>query len=162
MRGVHARISSLDIMLDSYRSFSTYESLYESMYETNDGVCSDESVKDFRGATKENGGRVVVFGVSILIHYTVCMHIDCEKKTQMLTSLPRVFQNMGDIADDGGEMLETVEIIFANRIQPPRITFFALDTSFHRKPEIVEFYVIPEKLRRSVLNPVVSKLLRLS
>jgi NADPH2:quinone reductase len=33
-----------------------------------DGVCSDESVKNFLAATKADGGRVVVFGVSCTFH----------------------------------------------------------------------------------------------
>jgi NADPH2:quinone reductase len=79
----------------------------------------------------------------------------------MLTLLPRVFQIMGEIADDGSKMLDTSENIFATRIQPPRVTFFGLDTSFHRKPEIAEFYAILEKVRSGALDPVVAKLLRL-
>jgi NADPH2:quinone reductase len=69
---------------------------------------------------------------------------------------------MGDIAPDGSGMLDSVENIFAKRIQPPRISFFQLDTSFHRKPEIAEFYAIVDKVRTGDLNPVVAKLLRLS
>lgn len=69
---------------------------------------------------------------------------------------------MGDIADDGSKMLDSVENIFAKRIQPPRVSFFALDTSFYRKAEIVEFKAIVEKVRNGELSPIVAKLLRLS
>lgn len=97
-----------------------------------DGVCSDESVKNFLAATKVDVGKVIVFGI------------------------------MGDIAADGSKMLSSVEEIFTKRIQPPRISFYALDTSFHRKPEIAEFHAIVEKVRRGELKPVVARLLRLS
>lgn len=69
---------------------------------------------------------------------------------------------MGDIAPDGSGMLDSVENIFAKRIQPPLISFFQLDTSFHRKPEIAEFHAIVEKVRTGELSPVVAKLLPLS
>jgi NADPH2:quinone reductase len=69
---------------------------------------------------------------------------------------------MGDIANDGSKMLDTAENIFAKRIQPPRVTFFQLDTSFHKKPEISEFYAIVEKVRKGALSPVIAKLLPLS
>jgi NADPH2:quinone reductase len=69
---------------------------------------------------------------------------------------------MGEIADDGSKMLDSVANIFATRIQPPRINFWALDTAFHRKPEIAEFHAIVDKVRSGELDPVVAKLLPLS
>jgi NADPH2:quinone reductase len=81
-----------------------------------DGVCSEESVKNFLAATKAEVGKVIVFGI------------------------------MGDIAADGSKMLGNVQENLGKRLQPPRITFFALDTSFHRKPEVAEFHAIVEKV----------------
>ncbi|CZR68250.1 uncharacterized protein PAC_18149 [Phialocephala subalpina] len=97
-----------------------------------DGVCSEESLKNSLAATKANVGRVIVFGV------------------------------MGNIAADGSGVLKTSQEIFAERLQPPRITFFALDTSFYKKAEIAEFHEIVKKVRSGELDPVVFKLLRLS
>jgi NADPH2:quinone reductase len=69
---------------------------------------------------------------------------------------------MGSIADDGSKMLGNVFEILTNRLQPPRITSFALDVEFHRKPEIADFYAIVGKVRTGELDPVVAKLLPLS
>ncbi|PSN74191.1 hypothetical protein BS50DRAFT_642399 [Corynespora cassiicola Philippines] len=97
-----------------------------------DGVCSAESLKKSLAATKADVGRVVVFGI------------------------------MGDIAADGSGMLGNFQEILARRLQPPRITFFGLDADFYKKAEITEFYEVLKKVRSGELNPVVSKLLRLS
>ncbi|RKL11919.1 hypothetical protein BFJ70_g16358 [Fusarium oxysporum] len=97
-----------------------------------DGVCSEESLKASLAATKADVGRVIVFGA------------------------------MGNIAADGSGVLRTSQEIFAERLQPPRITFFALDTDFYKKAEIAEFYEIVKKVRSRELDPVVFKLLRLS
>ena len=97
-----------------------------------DGVCSKESVETSLSATKADVGKVIVFGA------------------------------MGNIAADGSGVLRTAKEIFAERLQPPRVTFFGLDTSFYKKDEIVEFYEIVEKVRSGELDPVVFKLLRLS
>jgi NADPH2:quinone reductase len=97
-----------------------------------DGVCSEESVKTFLAATKQEVGKVVVFGV------------------------------MGNIADDGSGMLGSNEEVFAKRLQPPRVTFWALDTEFPKKKEVEEFYAVVEKVREGKLDPVVAKLMRLS
>lgn len=72
------------------------------------------------------------------------------------------FQIMGNIAEDGSRMLDSVENVLAKRLQPPRISFFGLDTSFHRKPEVAEFHAIVKKVRTGELDPIVAKLLRLS
>lgn len=69
---------------------------------------------------------------------------------------------MGEIADDGSRMLESVENIFAARIERPRISFWALDTAFHRRPKVAEFHAITDKVRSGELDPVVAKLLPLS
>jgi NADPH2:quinone reductase len=97
-----------------------------------DGVCSEESVKTFLAATKKEVGKVVVFGV------------------------------MGNIADDGSGMLGSNEEVFAKRLQPPRVTFWALDTEFPKKKEVEEFYAVVEKVREGKLDPVVAMLMRLS
>ncbi|KAH7132672.1 hypothetical protein B0J11DRAFT_482254 [Dendryphion nanum] len=97
-----------------------------------DGVCSEESLEKSLAATKADVGRVVVFGV------------------------------MGNIAVDGSGVLRTSQEIFAERLQPPRITFFALDTDFYKKAEVAEFHEIANKVRNGELDPVVFKLLRLS
>ncbi|KAH8598427.1 hypothetical protein B0O99DRAFT_650300 [Bisporella sp. PMI_857] len=97
-----------------------------------DGVCSEQSLKSSLAVTKAEVGRVVVFGV------------------------------MGNIAADGSGVLRTSQEIFAEQIKPPRITFFALDTSFYKKAEIAEFHEIVKKVRSGELDPVVFKLLRLS
>jgi NADPH2:quinone reductase len=97
-----------------------------------DGVCSEESVKTFLAATKKDVGKVIVFGV------------------------------MGNIANDGSGMLGSNEEVFAQRLQPPRVTFWALDTEFPKKNEVKEFYDVVEKVREERLDPVVAKLLRLS
>ncbi|KAH6439302.1 hypothetical protein HBI59_145160 [Parastagonospora nodorum] len=69
---------------------------------------------------------------------------------------------MGEIEEDGSKMLSSVDNIFASRIKPPRISFYALDTAFHRKPEVTELHAIMDKVRSGELDPVVSKLLPLS
>jgi NADPH2:quinone reductase len=97
-----------------------------------DGVCSEESVKNFLAATKAEAGKVIVFGI------------------------------MGYIAADGSKMLSSGAEILAKRLQPPRITFYGLDTDFHKKSEVAEFHAIVQKVRSGELNPVVAKLLRLS
>ncbi|KAJ3549658.1 hypothetical protein NM208_g390 [Fusarium decemcellulare] len=97
-----------------------------------DGVCSEESLKASLAATKADVGRVVVFGV------------------------------MGNIAADGSKVFRTSREIFAERLQPPRITLFVLDVQFHKTAQISEFYEIVKKVRSGELNPVVFKLLRLS
>ncbi|KAH4123519.1 hypothetical protein HBI24_035730 [Parastagonospora nodorum] len=97
-----------------------------------DGICSDKSVQNFLAATKKDVGKVVVFGI------------------------------MGEIEEDGSKMLSSVDNIFASRIKPPRISFYALDTAFHRKPEVTELHAIMDKVRSGELDPVVSKLLPLS
>lgn len=68
---------------------------------------------------------------------------------------------MDKIAQDGSAMLDGVQDAFAELLQPPRITFFILDTSFHKTPQLVEFYAIVEKVRSGELDPVVFKVLRL-
>ncbi|PVH86418.1 hypothetical protein DL98DRAFT_407691 [Cadophora sp. DSE1049] len=97
-----------------------------------DGVCSEESLKKSLAAAKVNVGKVIVFGV------------------------------MGNIVADGSGVVRTSQEIFAERLQPPRITFYALDTSFYEKAEIAEFHDIVQKVRSGELDPVVFKLLRLS
>jgi NADPH2:quinone reductase len=97
-----------------------------------DGVCTEKTVHDFLAATKQDVGKVIVFGV------------------------------MGNIADDGSKMLGGVDEIFGALLQPPRVSFWALDTNFPKKKEVVEFYAIVEKVREGTLDPVVAKLLRLS
>ncbi|KAH7402010.1 hypothetical protein DE146DRAFT_735298 [Phaeosphaeria sp. MPI-PUGE-AT-0046c] len=97
-----------------------------------DGVCSDESVKNFLAATKKDSGKVIVFGV------------------------------MGDIPADGSKMLDGVQNILAKHLQPPCIDFFLLDVEYQRKAEIAEFYEMVEKVRSGELDPVVAKLLPLS
>jgi NADPH2:quinone reductase len=69
---------------------------------------------------------------------------------------------MGEIEDDGSRMLSSVDNIFASRIKPPRISFYALDTAFHRKSEVTELHAIMGKVRSGELDPVVAKLLPLS
>lgn len=96
-----------------------------------DGVCSKESLEKSLAATKAKIGKVIVFGA------------------------------MGNIAADGSGVLRTAQDIFAERLQPPRITFFGLDTSFYKKAEIEEFYNIVKKVRRGELEPVIFKLLPL-
>jgi NADPH2:quinone reductase len=97
-----------------------------------DGVCSEESAKSSLAATKHDSGKVIVFGV------------------------------MGNIADDGSSMLASNEEVFTKRLQPPRVTFWALDTDFPKKKEVEEFYAVMEKVREGKLNPIVAKLMRLS
>lgn len=97
-----------------------------------DGVCSKESVAKSNATTKKDTGKVVVFGI------------------------------MDQIASDGSGMHKTGAEIFAEVLQPPRISFWALDTSFARKPEIAEFHAIVDKVRSGELDPVVFKCLRLS
>jgi NADPH2:quinone reductase len=97
-----------------------------------DGVCSEESIASFLAATRADGGKVVAFGI------------------------------MGDIPGNGGKMLSSVEDVLAKRLQPPRVTFFTLDTEFHKKPAVAEFHAIVKKVRSGELDPVVAKLLPLS
>jgi NADPH2:quinone reductase len=82
-----------------------------------DGVCSEESVASFLATTKADVGKVVVFGI------------------------------MGDIVSDGSTILSNAQDIFAKRLQPPRVTFFGLDTEFHKKPAVAEFHAIVDKVR---------------
>jgi len=97
-----------------------------------DGVCSKESVQKSNAATKPDTGKVIVIGV------------------------------MDQIASDGSGMLKSVQDTLAEMLQPPRIYFWMLDTSFHKKPEIAEFHAIVKKIRSGELDPVIFKLLRLS
>tara|TARA_R110002060_G_scaffold20498_3_gene27889 strand:- start:109 stop:1074 length:966 start_codon:yes stop_codon:yes gene_type:complete len=97
-----------------------------------DGVCSEQSLKSSLAATRADVGKVVVFEV------------------------------MGNIDADGSGVVRTTQEIFAERLQPPRITFYALETSFYNKAEISEFHDIVKKVRNGELDPVVSKLMRLS
>ncbi|KFA80385.1 hypothetical protein S40288_09851 [Stachybotrys chartarum IBT 40288] len=96
------------------------------------GVYSEESLKNSLAATKRDTGKVIVFGV------------------------------MGNVAPDGSGILRTSQEVFAEQLQPPRITFFALDVGFYKKSEIAEFYAIVAKVRSGELDPVVFKLLPLS
>lgn len=97
-----------------------------------DGVCSEESLKTSLATTKAQVGKVIVFGV------------------------------MGNVAADGSGVIRSPQEIFAERLQPPRITFFALDTDFYKKAELAEFDEILKKVRSGELDPVVFNLLRLS
>ncbi|KAF2832211.1 NAD(P)-binding protein [Ophiobolus disseminans] len=97
-----------------------------------DPVGSKESSQNSSAAAKPETGRVVVVGV------------------------------MDSIASDGSGMSKNPQEVFAEILQPPRITFWALDTSFFKKPEIAEFYAVVDKVRSGALNPVVFKSLRLS
>jgi NADPH2:quinone reductase len=97
-----------------------------------DGVCSEKTVQDFLAATKQDVGRVVVFGV------------------------------MGSIAADGSKMLGGIDELFKALLQPPRVRFWALDIEFPKKKEVAEFYAIVEKVREGKLDPTIAKLLRLS
>ncbi|KAH7353859.1 hypothetical protein B0T11DRAFT_287518 [Plectosphaerella cucumerina] len=97
-----------------------------------DGVCSEESLKNSLAATKADIGKVIVFG------------------------------SMGNIAADGSGVLKSTHEILAERLQPPRITFYGLDTKFYKKAEMAEFQAILGKVRSKELDPVVFKLMRLS
>ncbi|KAI4609657.1 hypothetical protein J4E80_008302 [Alternaria sp. BMP 0032] len=97
-----------------------------------DGVGSEKSVQDFLAATKQDIGKVVVFGV------------------------------MGAIAADGSKMLSKVDEILETILQPPRISFWALDIEYPKKKEVVELFALVEKVREGKLDPVVAKLMRLS
>ncbi|CAG5170888.1 uncharacterized protein ALTATR162_LOCUS7246 [Alternaria atra] len=97
-----------------------------------DGVCSEKTVHDFLAATKQDVGKVVIFGV------------------------------MGNIAADGSKMLGGTDKLFEALLQPPRVCFWALDIEFPKKKEVAEFYAVVEKVREGKLDPIVAKLLRLS
>jgi NADPH2:quinone reductase len=98
-----------------------------------DGVCSEKTVHDFLAATKQDVGKVVVFGV------------------------------MGNIAADGSKMLGSSDELLGALLQPPRVCFWALDIDFpKKKKEVAEFYAVVEKVRERILEPVIAKLLRLS
>jgi NADPH2:quinone reductase len=97
-----------------------------------DGVCNEKTAHDFLAATKQDVGKVVVFGA------------------------------MGSIADDGSKMLGSIDELFAALLQPPRVSFWSLDIEFPKKKEVAEFYAVVEKVREGKLDPVVAKLLRLS
>jgi NADPH2:quinone reductase len=97
-----------------------------------DAVCSEESVKNSLAAVKADIGRVIVVGV------------------------------MGAIAADGSKMMEDVGQVLAQRLQPPRVTFFRLHTDYPETEEVAEFYAVVEKVRSGKLDPVVAKLFRLS
>lgn len=97
-----------------------------------DGVGSKESLQKSLATTKKDVGKVVVFGV------------------------------MGDIAPDGSGMQRSEADRLEDRLQPPLITFYTLDTDFPRKAEVAEFYGLVERVRSGKLDPVVAKLLRLS
>lgn len=117
-----------------------------------DGVCSEETVKNFLAATKKDVGKVIVFGVS-----------SCQESAfGKIVMLINMIQVMGDIAEDGSKMHGSAHEILAKRLQPPRVTFFVLDVEFQRKAEIAEFYAIIEKVRTGELDPVVVKLLPLN
>jgi NADPH2:quinone reductase len=68
---------------------------------------------------------------------------------------------MDKIAPGGSGILDGAKTILAELLQPPRISFFALDTKFHKKPEVAEFHAIVDIVRSGELDPVVFKLLRL-
>jgi NADPH2:quinone reductase len=97
-----------------------------------DCVCSRDSIQTANAATKADTGRVVVFGI------------------------------MDKIAADGSGMLEGAGQVLAELLEPPRISFFGLDTSFHKKPEVADFHGIVDKVRSGELEPVVCKVLKLS
>jgi len=97
-----------------------------------DGVGSEKSVQDFLAATKQDIGKVVVFGV------------------------------MGGIAADGSKMLANVDELLETILQPPRVSFWALDIEYPKKKEVAEFFALVEKVREGKLNPVIAKLMRLS
>ncbi|KAH7077221.1 hypothetical protein FB567DRAFT_451667 [Paraphoma chrysanthemicola] len=97
-----------------------------------DGVCSEDSVRNFLAATKPDTGRLVVFGL------------------------------MGEIASDGSKMLDGAQATLGRRLQQPRTSFFSLSQELHNEPEVDDFHVIVDKVRTGELDPVIAKLLPLS
>ncbi|KAH7072934.1 hypothetical protein BKA63DRAFT_534593 [Paraphoma chrysanthemicola] len=97
-----------------------------------DGVCSEDSVKNFLAATKPDTGRLVVFGL------------------------------MSEITSDGSKMLHGAQDTLGRRLQQPRTSFFHLSQELHKKPEVDDFHAIVDKVRTGELDPVIAKLLPLS
>ncbi|KAF1840050.1 GroES-like protein [Cucurbitaria berberidis CBS 394.84] len=98
-----------------------------------DGLCSEESLQKSLAATKNDVGKVIVFGV------------------------------MGEIAADGSRMHRDVEDFLGERTQSlPRTSFYQLDTGYAKNNGLEDLYAIMDKVRSGKLEPVVAKLLRLS
>ncbi|RAQ99692.1 NAD(P)-binding protein [Stemphylium lycopersici] len=96
-----------------------------------DPVGSRQSVRNSLAVAKKDTGKVVIYGA------------------------------MANIAPDGSGMLENRDQLLGEILQPPRVTFWHLDTDFPKKKEVEEFYAVVSKVREGRLDPVIAKVMRL-
>ena len=88
-----------------------------------DGVCNEKTAHDFLAATKQDVGKVVVFGA------------------------------MGSIADDGSKMLGSIDELFAALLQPPRVSFWSLDIEFPTQKEVPERFAVSHTVSYGMIDP---------